>query len=338
MQTFPKVTLFLFAYNQQNFIADAVKSVLNQDYPNLEIILSDDCSTDNTFKIMKEIADIYSGPHDLKLNRNQSNLGLINHVNLAFEMADSNLIVAAAGDDISVDHRVSVLVKKYNETNPKPLLIHSNATKFGEGVVNELFRPPLIERKLSIEDVSVAQALYIGATGFFSKDLFHIFGPINHDKAYEDLVLGFRASILNRIEYINDSLVFYRLGNGIVSGINNRNKNINLNARIRSRVCRIITSSHVIEQRREDLKRIEKVSDPIILASVRQRLDQVALEVNVQLLLYRKPWQLFREIFRLDFPLTVRSSLTEIKFIVKLFLGELRRNLFRLIITVRSIS
>ena len=49
----PLATLFIAFYNQEDFVEDAVKGALSQTYENLEIILSDDCSTDKTFDEIK---------------------------------------------------------------------------------------------------------------------------------------------------------------------------------------------------------------------------------------------------------------------------------------------
>ena len=51
----PLVTFALFAYNQEQHIREAVDGAFSQTYEPLEIILSDDCSTDRTFEIMQEI-------------------------------------------------------------------------------------------------------------------------------------------------------------------------------------------------------------------------------------------------------------------------------------------
>lgn len=72
----PLVSYVLTAYNVEEFIEESVKCAFSQTYENLEIILSDDCSTDNTFNIMKKMADEYDGPHKIVLNRNEKNLGI----------------------------------------------------------------------------------------------------------------------------------------------------------------------------------------------------------------------------------------------------------------------
>ena len=72
----PLVTFALFAYNQERFIREAVEGALSQDYSPLQIILSDDCSIDRTYEIMREMAAAYEGSHEIVLNRNEENLGL----------------------------------------------------------------------------------------------------------------------------------------------------------------------------------------------------------------------------------------------------------------------
>lgn len=57
------VSFILVAYNQEDFIEEAIISAINQNYEPLEIIISDDASTDQTFKIAKAAIDRYKGPH-----------------------------------------------------------------------------------------------------------------------------------------------------------------------------------------------------------------------------------------------------------------------------------
>ena len=67
----PMVSYCLISYNQENFIRDAIESALKQDYHPLEIIISDDNSSDRTFEIAEQIVTEYKGTHSVILNQNK---------------------------------------------------------------------------------------------------------------------------------------------------------------------------------------------------------------------------------------------------------------------------
>src|SRR6056297_466684 len=95
----PLVTFAVIAYNQERFIREAIEGAFAQTYQPLEIILSDDCSPDSTFEIMQEMAAAYGGPHGVILNRNQSNLGIVPHIDRVMTIVTGEFIVINAGDD-----------------------------------------------------------------------------------------------------------------------------------------------------------------------------------------------------------------------------------------------
>jgi len=97
----PLVSFVLICYKQEKYIREAVEGAFSQTYSPLEIILTDDCSTDRTFDIMREMAAAYTGPHRIVVNRNERNLGVGEHVNRAFGLVTGKWIVTAASDDIS---------------------------------------------------------------------------------------------------------------------------------------------------------------------------------------------------------------------------------------------
>ena len=109
----PLVSFVIIAWRQEPFIRAAVEGAFQQTYSPLEIILSDDCSPDGTFDIMREMAESYRGPHQVRLNHNERNLGLGGHVNRCMELVRGELVVVAAGDDISVPRRTETLVKAW---------------------------------------------------------------------------------------------------------------------------------------------------------------------------------------------------------------------------------
>jgi len=101
----PLITFSVTAFNQENFIREAIQGAFDQTYSPLEIILSDDCSEDSSFKIMNKMAESYQGPHKIVLNRNKNNLGIAAHTNKIINLANGEIIVFADGDDISMPER-----------------------------------------------------------------------------------------------------------------------------------------------------------------------------------------------------------------------------------------
>ncbi|MDI1302403.1 MAG: glycosyltransferase [bacterium] len=247
----PLVTVFLFAYNQEKYIESACLSILGQTYSPLEIIFSDDCSSDATCSIMEKIFAAYDGPHSVRLNRNETNLGLIGHVNLSARLALGELIVAAAGDDISLPDRVSEIVACYLKCAKKVSSIHSAAWRMAEdGTFLDEMHAPMKDQELSPERVLGALGVLIGATHAWVPKVFEVFGDIECENAFEDLVIAFRSALLDGICYIDKPLVNYRVGgNGLTSG---DWSNASREARLRRALRGTATHIDVFEQRRRD--------------------------------------------------------------------------------------
>ena len=120
----PLVTFYVMTYNQARFVRQAVEAALAQTYSPLQIVLSDDCSTDGTFEIIQEAVKGYSGPHVVVLNRNDRNLGISDHVNRIIELATGELIISADGDDVSSPVRAERCVDVWIR-NGRPAALYS---------------------------------------------------------------------------------------------------------------------------------------------------------------------------------------------------------------------
>lgn len=94
--TLPLVTIMIPTYNQKEYISEAVQSALNQDYKNLEIIVADDCSDDNTEAVVKK----FDNDPRLRYVRNPLNLGRVgNYHNCAHNLAKGTWVINLDGDD-----------------------------------------------------------------------------------------------------------------------------------------------------------------------------------------------------------------------------------------------
>src|SRR5690348_456181 len=77
-----KVSGILITYNQAAFVEAAVRSLLQQTYP-MDVVISDDCSSDETFALIRQMIRSYRGPHQITLCRNFQNRGICSNQNAA---------------------------------------------------------------------------------------------------------------------------------------------------------------------------------------------------------------------------------------------------------------
>ena len=97
----PLVSIVITSYNRANYIENAIESALAQDYPNLEIIISDNCSTDNTYNVINK----YLSDPRISYYKNQSNIGMIPNFKIATEeRARGKYITYISSDDYLINN------------------------------------------------------------------------------------------------------------------------------------------------------------------------------------------------------------------------------------------
>ena len=211
----PLVSFIVLAYQQERFIREAVRSALAQTYQPLEIVLSDDCSKDQTFAIMCEEAKAYRGPHAVVLRRGAANSGLASHINQAWEIARGEFVVVQAGDDSSLPERTAELVEAWQRSGSD--LVYSEFTVMGadgEPVTSHL---KAVAAPRDVKDaIEDGWCVASGCSCGYSRDLLSRFGPLDGRVVTEDVVFPFRALLGRGISFVDKPLVRYRVhGNSI---------------------------------------------------------------------------------------------------------------------------
>lgn len=210
----PLISYVVTAYNIENFIEESVKCAFAQTYSPLEIVLSDDCSTDKTFEIMQRMAAEYEGPHKIVLNRNEENLGITRHMNKAYlELATGEIIVAAHGDDISAPERTQ---KSWNFLSSHP---DFTACSFNINAINENSdflkeHSTIINNLITYEFNTKSTANIPAPSRAFYKRVMERFGPLNDDCPTEDELISFRSLLLGKNAFLPDIMVKYRKHTG----------------------------------------------------------------------------------------------------------------------------
>ena len=93
----PKVSVLMGIYNCADTLEEAVDSIINQTFTDWELIMCDDCSTDNTLEVAQKIAEKDSR---IKVIKNEKNLTLAPTLNRCIEVASGKYVARMDGDDI----------------------------------------------------------------------------------------------------------------------------------------------------------------------------------------------------------------------------------------------
>ncbi len=300
----PLVTFALFAYNQEQYIREAVEGAFSQTYSPLEIILSDDCSSDRTFEIMQEMAASYVGPHNVVVSRNERNLGLIDHINLKIQSATEEFVIFAAGDDISEPMRTQKIIDRFLR-DPSIMLVHSTCQPIGTS--DELRGPKCIDSNVPLCVLAKSASIYVGATGAMRKSLYRTFGSIEKKATYEDLIIGFRAALIGKISHINEPLVRYRVDTGISSEYRRK-----VLPRREARKNYLLMRAATLEQRSIDMQKIDHPRKLEIIKIIEQEI----LLVRARVLFYTRPYALVRAALNGNIYIVAKAVSSESKYVL----------------------
>lgn len=131
----PKVSIEIVTYNQERFIAEAIESALSQDYDNLEVVVTDDASTDRTTEFVRHFAAKY--PHRFIPVLNPENLGITGNSNAGLRACTGDLVAFMGGDDVLMPGKIAAQVDWF-QVAPERVLCGHQVECFYE----DLSRPP----------------------------------------------------------------------------------------------------------------------------------------------------------------------------------------------------
>lgn len=122
MKNQPLISVVIPVYNAKDYLHDALDSLLNQTYENLEIIIADDGSTDNSLEILHSYQD-----NRIKFLHNESNQGYLKTCNKLLLAATGDFVTFQDADDISYPNRMKIIVE-YLQNNPECKLLTTDYT------------------------------------------------------------------------------------------------------------------------------------------------------------------------------------------------------------------
>jgi glycosyltransferase involved in cell wall biosynthesis len=213
----PLVSICIPTYNQGEFIEHTINSILNQSYTNLEIIVYDNCSTDNTEDIIKKI----DSPK-IKYIKNESNVGYVENCNRCLGASHGKYIALLHSDDIyeSTFVEEEVRVMENDVAIGAVFCISNLIDRFGNLISKSNLPIESIENDLIKFDFNKLMIIIMEHDNFLvcpsaivRKEVYHMVGFYKDIPIVQDLEMWLRISKIYDICVVNKRLINYRIHN-----------------------------------------------------------------------------------------------------------------------------
>lgn len=211
MQNFPLVSVICLSYNHSPFVEEALDSVMNQTYTNIELIIADDCSTDNS----KKVIDNWLKKHpNILFIPNVINLGNTKTFNNAVKHAKGDYFIDLAADDILLPNCIENQIKTFQNSKYKNLgIVYGNLIEIyenGNSIRNYYTEEDHPESGDIYKMVIGRTTKICSVSSMIKKSVFEKLNYYDENLAYEDLDLWVRAARVFDFEYIDEVLACKR--------------------------------------------------------------------------------------------------------------------------------
>ena len=262
----PKVSVCIPVYNGSDYIAESIKSVLGQTFKDFQLIVCDNCSTDNTEEVVRNFKD----PR-ITYVRNSKNLGLVGNANRCVELANGEYVHILHHDDIMLPENLELKVRILDE-HPEVGLVHSNVfliDKDGKHLDLTIFdaKRDYIEDGIKIfekyiMDMPVGALFFIGAV-LARRDCYLKLGGFNPlIPNVNDSEMWMRMLLFYDVACVGRPLVKYRLHDMMTSTSINDTYGLNLPGLEEH----YLASSIVLEQYKDRIPKWSSLKKQVFLA------------------------------------------------------------------------
>ncbi|WP_294962758.1 glycosyltransferase [Sulfurimonas sp.] len=212
-------SICIATYNGEKYISEQLSSILKQINKNDEIIIINDCSTDNTLMLIEQIHDIR-----IKIYNNIKNKGHVYSFSKAIGLANNEIIFLSDQDDIWVENRFNIMKDKLIKSNSS--LLTSNFSTFNyiyksDYVFKDNLNPVQESESFcnikNIIKIFLGKISYYGCCMVIKHDIKEIIYPIPKYIESHDIWIALIANLLGKNLHINDMSLFRRIHDNNVS-------------------------------------------------------------------------------------------------------------------------
>lgn len=208
-----KIDIAMATYNGEEFISEQIVSIQKQSFSEWTLYISDDFSTDNTRKIIEDLA---ANDNRIKLINTDRQGGVVANFNKALEATNSQYIALADQDDYWPKDRLKILFDKIleEENQAKPLMIFSDlilVNKDLKTISDSLYKSRKLDpyENMDYFDLLWKCSVY-GCSTLMNRALLEKSLPIPADATMHDNWLALNAATENGLKYLDEVTILYR--------------------------------------------------------------------------------------------------------------------------------
>jgi glycosyltransferase involved in cell wall biosynthesis len=280
MKDTPAISVAMATYNGANFITAQLTSLVEQKFPPAEIVICDDCSTDDTVSRIKSFAEDH--PHLIRFYQNPQRLGFIANFERAISFCRGDLIALSDQDDVWLPTKLEKVVLAL-EATPGATMAVVNAA-----LVDSELRP-LDQVLYSDEQIHVLQGessnntllrglLVFGCTLAFRADFVPFIMPIAGQEWGHDHWIATMLAVIGPVATVSEPQIYYRrhTTNTGVAPFVERNPFVRIRRTLAFKMGHISLDAYEtdVRQWRELSRRIQKMGESSILRVDRNHLRE----------------------------------------------------------------
>ncbi len=205
----PLVSIVIPCYNHEDFIQDSIKSVIDQEYENIELLIIDDGSSDNSVDKIEQMVSECENRFKRFEFKTRQNIGLSRTLNESLEWCRGEYFSALASDDQMLKEKTKIQIE-FLESNPAVPAVMSSVSWIDNdnNLVKELNLP---YQEYSFEEIFLSKQSLYACTQISRLQMIKSVGGYKDDCAIEDWYMWLKLSELGSLVSLSENLVNYRV-------------------------------------------------------------------------------------------------------------------------------
>lgn len=213
------ISIALASYNGSKYIREQLDSILMQTYQDFELIICDDCSTDNTWQILEEYAQ---KDCRIKIFKNENNLGFKKNFEKAISLCNGEYIATSDQDDIWDKEHLGLLkeiIKNDVAAAGEALLVNENGKSLNRFMTKDVSGYEIdVDSVRKLSHLLFCSNPFSGAVSMFKKEVFYVALPVPEECSFQDTWFTACALCMGNLNFTQRVVTFHRLHGDNQSG------------------------------------------------------------------------------------------------------------------------